>query len=248
MENTDRAGFAEMMKGLCEYYRVDDLSRMAINIYFNGLQKYSLAQLEQAASEHACNTKSGQFFPKISDFVKYIDGHQELTVDQIIALARARKCPLGIMCAIKIGSFDLFENASSDAPFLRRQKAEECLLELPEWRLRAENGDYTDHEHTIMMKHRVDALRGFTVGSSKPEGIVAKKIHDERLRVSRTERHKFLTNQSESHPGIANKDYLALPPATGQETSKESLKAMIELMADEVKVSEGSELESIDSM
>jgi len=235
MSNFSFKEFKAMMDGTSEVLQKDKLSPMALKIYANSLERFSNDQLEVALKAHL-EGSTGQFFPRIADFIKHAEGHEEkLTVDKIIALGRERATPLGVLIAIKIGSFDLFDN---DNPFLLRQRAEQCLLKLPEWRANAENGIYSDHEHSIMMKYRVSALDSFVGGIAKPEGLIAKKIFDDRLRVSQTPKHKFITDQTEDHPALANPNYKALPHVKG-EIEKQDLEGMVDSLTNDVKLNTG---------
>jgi len=61
------------MMGVGEYYN-REISEVLIDIYLEGLKHYDYETLSKAAQLHMSNPDTGQFFPKISDFVKHIGG------------------------------------------------------------------------------------------------------------------------------------------------------------------------------
>ena len=186
MIRSDKNSFKELFDGLAEYYRQDHLSKPALQIYFASLERFSLDQINTAASAHVSDVKSGQFFPKAADFIRHLEGG-EITADMIIASAKLKETPLGCLCAIQIGSWDL---DNQDAFYLR-QRAAECLQLLPEWKARSASGDYSDHEISIMLKYDVHPLTPFAFGlaaPANPDQLIQKFIN-----VQSSERHlKFI--------------------------------------------------------
>lgn len=186
MNDQDIAGFTDLMVGLCDVYGKEPPRGMAMDIYFSALRDYPLEQVRIAANKHVQDPKAGQFFPKPADFIRHLSG-SELTTDQIISAARLKKTPLGILCRIHIGHFDLEHNTDM---FYLKQRAEECLQMLPEWKARAKVGDYTDHEVSIMLKHKVNPLKPLFDGLPPPanrEGLKARA-----LEIMESDRYKFL--------------------------------------------------------
>ena len=177
--------FLGFMNALAEYYGKPAMSTVVVTMYFNGLQDYSYSQVEQAASKHM-QSGTGQFIPKIADFVRHIEGGQ-VTADQVIASARLANTPMGILCRIQIGSFDL--GAKGDMFYLR-QRAEECLQLMPEWKERASAGDYTNHEISMMLKFDIDTEAPFHIGLIGPEcsGDLPERVS----KIQGSPRHEFL--------------------------------------------------------
>ena len=164
MNNNDKANFQILINSLSVMYgQKEKPATMLISMMFNALAGYSLEQVTLAANKHVAKSK---FFPRPADLVEILDG-TDLTPDQVIAAARLAKTPMGILCRIQIGTYDL-ENADA---FKLKQRAEECLQILPEWTARAARGHYSDHEIAIMLKHRVDPAGPFAFGLSPPSDL-----------------------------------------------------------------------------
>lgn len=186
MNDNDRGSFAEIYKALVELYNVDAPSDMAMSITFRAFSDYSLEQIQGAVSCHIADPKHGTFFPKPADIIRHIQGG-EVTHDHVIASARLAKTPLGILCRIQIGTFDL---DNSKDQFYMKSRAQECIDLLPEWRERAILGDYSDHEISIMVKHSVSPCAPFDNGLQKPsnQDALMSRVND----IIKTPRHQFL--------------------------------------------------------
>lgn len=196
----------EILDGLCGYYNRDALNPMAVKIYAMALEKYSIESIKQAVRIHISDTEHGQYFPKASDFIRNIEGGA-LTPEQIIGMARNKSCPLGVLARIKIGTRDL----DSQDSFYLRQRAQEVLLVLPEWRERAAEGNYNDHEISMMVKHGVEPTAPFFEGLAPPENqdkLLARVAY-----VTGTPRHAELMElpyQPEEHAEQAPESVLRL--------------------------------------
>jgi uncharacterized protein YdaU (DUF1376 family) len=166
VDNSERAIFAQFMDTISDYYQKPKLDNHILEIYFNGLATYTFDQVKESVSKHMGDPKSGQFMPKIADIKKHIEGG-EMTTDNVLAAAREPRTPFGVLCRIQIGTWDL--NHQSDMFYLK-QRAQECLDKLPEWREKAVNGGYTDHEIRSMLKHHVNPERPFHSGLVPPAG------------------------------------------------------------------------------
>ena len=139
-----------------------------LQAYWMILGKYPPKQIQEAAMKHMEDPKQGTWMPKPADILKYING-VELNTDNIIAMARLKTCPLGIMAAIRIGKFDL-DNQDS---FYLKQRAEEVLQLLPEWKAKANNGEYSEHELRTMIKYDVNPTSPFHAGLLPPREAYA---------------------------------------------------------------------------
>lgn len=73
MIETDKPAFARLMVGLGEYYGKDQ-SKQVLSIYWKALEQYDLDAVDAACRAHISNPDSGQWFPKIADLVRLIDG------------------------------------------------------------------------------------------------------------------------------------------------------------------------------
>lgn len=73
MTPNDKQRFAVAIYALGEYYG-KTLSKGVIDIYWQGLESYSIDALESAISRHLRNPDCGQFMPKIAEIVKMLEG------------------------------------------------------------------------------------------------------------------------------------------------------------------------------
>ena len=213
MNDHDKHDFKKLFDDMADYYDKPKLSQGVLGIYFAALDKFSFEQVSHAANKHVLDDKHGPFFPKAANIVSHLEGSTP-TTDGIIAAARLKKTPLGILCCIQIGTMSL---ASGDS-FHLRQRAEECLQLLPEWKARALSGDYTDHELSIMVKHDVDPCQPFTIGLAPPVSVPAMRSRLDAIKD--TPRHKFLLegphtldNYKTFKPAKAVADYIAIEMA-----------------------------------
>lgn len=192
-QQSDRPAFREFMEGLSDYYKQDNLSNGVLLMYFNSLINFDLDQVSSAITKHISSTDQGRFFPKIADFLRILEGG-ELTPDMIIAAAKIKRSPLGILARIHIGTWDL-NNLGS---FELRQRAIECQDLMGEWKVRATNGEYTDHEISIMIKHDVNPTGPFTSGIAGPKDLPA--MTGRINKITGNTRHEFLLGNENEKP------------------------------------------------
>lgn len=197
MNESDFPWFVETMDGLCGYYQKDPLPEMAVKIYFRAVAHCSVDAIKAALNKHLQDPKSGQFMPKAADLIKHIDG-DEITADMVIAAAKLRSSPFGCMAAMHIGSWDLANLNSFDL----KQRAHEVLLLLPEWKAKADQGDYTDHEISIMLKYGISPADPFANGLGRPANasLLEARVQD----ISRSPRHIALIEPPSS--SVVEKD------------------------------------------
>jgi len=213
MNDSDKAGFKELMTGLTAYYKtfnpkLEPLTTMALRIYFNALKNYTLEQIMDAAGNHATDPKQGMFFPAAANLVKYLEGN-EITADMIVAAAKLADTPLGCLAAIHIGSWDL----SHQDAFYLRQRATECLQLMPKWRHRALIGEYTDHEISIMIKHNVDPCGPIAFGMAAPANVG--RLLERQEQIKATRRHQEVLAAPYAPSGeIKNQDALGIKAIT----------------------------------
>ena len=186
MDNNDKKQFKELFDGLSEYYQSKEkLSKMALQIYFDSLLRFSFEDISRAVSAHVVKPNGGKFYPRAGDLMAHLEG-EEVTADIIIAAAQLGHTPMGILARIHIGTWDLKYANSFDL----KQRAQECLLLMPEWKARADMGEYSDHELSIMMKYHVDPRWSFSLGVSGP--AVAGFLDERMDRILNSDRHKML--------------------------------------------------------
>lgn len=73
MRTEDFEGFRELMQGVHDFYG-KDLSRFALDVWWNALRQYDLDVIRRAMSMHCTNPDTGQFCPKPADVVRMVGG------------------------------------------------------------------------------------------------------------------------------------------------------------------------------
>ena len=192
MNKQDVEQLGSILIALCEYYNRDNLSHPAVMMYAEDLQEYSMDQIIAAIKDHRRSPDGGQFYPKISDLIKRLEGG-EITEDMIIAAAKNPETPLGCLARIRIGSWDL----SSADSFYLRQRAAECKFALGEWREKAKAGSFTDHEISVMLKYNVNPSAPLHNGLAPP--MVNMDLIDTAKRIESSPRHLRFIEPSYVH-------------------------------------------------
>lgn len=77
--------FAKALSALAEYYG-KELSEGVISLYWQGLQQFSIEDIEVAIGRHLQNPDTGQWMPKIADIVRMLEG----TTQSAAAMAWAK--------------------------------------------------------------------------------------------------------------------------------------------------------------
>jgi len=167
MNDNDKHEFLEFINDVYEYYRVKKPSPNVLKIQFEVLRPLSISQIRKSIYSYMRINENSQFLPKPGEIIKILYG-KNLNSDEIIACARIAKTPLGILCRIQIGSWDL-NNCSIS---VLRGRAQECIQKMDEWKNRAFLGDYTDREIRLMLKNRVDPTKPFHDGIEVPDNLI----------------------------------------------------------------------------
>ena len=151
----------EFVFEIFDSYREDRPVGLMLEMWTLGLAPYTLEQIRGAFFQRAQQDKYAGMCPKApAELIKYLTAEKP-SLDEVIAEARLKKTPFGVLCAIQIGSWDL---DNQDAFYLR-QRAHECLSLLPEWEARAASGDYTEHEIKTLLKYKINPCNaGFRFG------------------------------------------------------------------------------------
>lgn len=147
MKARDKQGFAQTLTAIADLYG-KPLSDAGLQIWWSALEGYSLAKVQQALSAHVKDPDRGQFMPKPADVVRKIDGPKP-TADQIIAMALNPTTPLGVLCRIHIGSWNL-QNWTAEK---LRPLAESCITKLPEWQAKINEDRLLGHERATIAKY-----------------------------------------------------------------------------------------------
>jgi len=138
MKNTDAKKFSQLMLVTGELYG-KDVSMALIKLYAQDLAEYSIESIEKAFMK--CRTsgdKSGAFFPKPSDLIRFIDGTGSDRALTALSMVRHALKYHGIYDSIKFndpfianiiddcggwikfGSADIFETQRLEREFIRR--------------------------------------------------------------------------------------------------------------------------------
>lgn len=167
MQQPDRKRFAMQMAALGEYYGAA-LSAGLIEMYWQGLQSYSIDDFERAVAQHMRNPENGQFRPKISDLVKLIEG--STTERAAVAWSKVRHAvrsvgpyqtlvfddPLIHVCIENMGGFGLLCNVETDEMPFRQQEFEK------QYRSYAARGEVPEYRAKLIGSAEADCLaRGY---------------------------------------------------------------------------------------
>lgn len=98
--------FAKALSALAEYYG-KELSDGVISLYWQGLQQFSIEEIETAIGRHLQNPDTGQWMPKIADIVRMLEGTTQSSA--AIAWAKIRRA---------IGSVGQYQSIAFDDPVI----------------------------------------------------------------------------------------------------------------------------------
>lgn len=147
MKTRDKQAFMQTLTALADLYG-KPISDAGWAIWWAALEHYSLAKVQQALSAHVRDPDRGQWMPKPADVVRQIDGGRP-SPDEIIALALNPTTPLGVLCRLEIGSWNL-QNWTAER---LRPLAIVCINKLPEWHERINSGNLLPHEANTISKY-----------------------------------------------------------------------------------------------
>lgn len=166
MTPDDKPEFVKLMNDCVDYYSSFNIniSPRTAEIYWNGLLPYSIEQIRYALNRHMQTPKSGDFFPRISSLIAIFEG-DNLTQDDMLALAETPVTPLGVIARIIITSWTLEHEQDQSR---RRQAASRVIQLLPNIKQRAAIGDYTPAELAAMQKYGVDPKSPLNHGMPPP--------------------------------------------------------------------------------
>lgn len=147
MKTRDKPAFMQTLTAVADLYG-KPISEAGWSIWWAALECYSLTKVQQALSAHVRDPDRGQFMPKPADVVRQIDGSKP-TADQIIAMALNPTTPLGVLCRMEIGSWNL-QNWTADK---LRPLAQSCIAKLPEWQAKINEDRLVEHERATIAKY-----------------------------------------------------------------------------------------------
>ncbi len=187
MESSDFDRFADTLEAVYAMIGRNPPNEKGVDLFFRRLKHYPIDAVVMALESHDSN-----FPPTPGDVTEKLEGGS-ITSDQIIAAARLAETPLGIMARIKIGTWDL----SNQDGFYLRQRAEEVIQKLPQWRSRYASGELTDHEITTMLKYGVNPEHHpFYLGA--PRMVQNQTLSQRAKRIYNSEEFKALTQENEN--------------------------------------------------
>ncbi|KAF1009515.1 MAG: hypothetical protein GAK28_00153 [Luteibacter sp.] len=76
MIDTEKTEFAALLKSVMDYYG-KDVTPFLVSIYWDGLKRFEFEDVSRALSAHAQNPDNGQFWPKLADIVRMLEGSTE---------------------------------------------------------------------------------------------------------------------------------------------------------------------------
>ncbi len=185
MIDTDLTAYTTLIDELRKEYGKPVQSSQMTLIDFQELRQYSIDQIYTAVGRHRASEK-GDFYPSPGSLIKHLEGG-EITGDMIVAAANLKNTPLGCLALIHIGGWDLGNKggmAPSAHSFHLKQRAEEVMQLLPEWKGRAARGEYTDHEIMVMLKFNVNPAAPFAFGLDAPQNAQALALRANVIAVS----------------------------------------------------------------
>lgn len=73
MDEQDKPAFAELLRGVSDFYG-RDLSAFALGVWWEAMRPFEFAAVRMAMSRHVMNPDTGQFMPKPADVVRMLGG------------------------------------------------------------------------------------------------------------------------------------------------------------------------------
>jgi hypothetical protein len=147
MKARDKQAFAQTLTAIADLYG-KDISDAGLGIWWSALEHYSLAQIQQALSNHARDPDRGAWMPKPADVVRQIEGGRP-SPDEIIAMALNPTTPIGVLCRMEIGTWNL-QNWTAEK---LRPLAQVCIHKLPDWHSRIKADKLLGHERRAVAKY-----------------------------------------------------------------------------------------------
>lgn len=148
-KKNDFKRFLAVLTGVADYYG-KELSEMAIEVYWHGLDQYDLAAVEKALWAHTQNPDSGQFMPKIADVAKMLQGSTQDSALQAWSKVDRAIRTVGTHRSV------VFED-----PLIHR-----VIVEMGGW---IQLGTKDDEEWPFVRNEFVNRYRGYRMRSETPE-------------------------------------------------------------------------------
>jgi len=204
----------------------------AIDFYFMSLMGCSMDSVRMAILS-AGRTKEASYGLNIGLVERFLGVSQAEpeTIEGIIAKAKLKKCPLGIMASRYITNWHFQELDS----FAIRQRAVEYLEMLPNIELDIQANGYPDHELSLMVKYGVNPTDAFRPGIAGPADSEATRAQYARLKYESRENNESQAKYALQHSSISESEIQAAKLRIAQEM------ATIQPKSTEEKVSENAQ-------
>ena len=166
MNEFDKNRFKQAMNNASMMMQRPMLDKAQLLAFFGEYEAYPIEVMEMAIK--AASRDSASSFHGIT--AALLDKHlgikspADLTVTDIIAMGRDKKCPLGVLISLAIGAKDLKERDTMELTV----PAKQFLSSLPDSLSKLNSGDLSDHEIAIMHKYNVDPLSAPMPGLPAP--------------------------------------------------------------------------------
>lgn len=149
MKQQDFDEFCEMLDLIAEQHskRLSDGLKM---LYWQGLSDFDLAAVKQAAARHLRNPDTGQFMPKIADFIRMLQGSTQDSA--LLAWAKVDKA---------VRQVGTYEDVVFDDPLIHR-----VIQDMGGW---IGFGSKSEDEWPFVAKEFENRYRGFKAKNEVPE-------------------------------------------------------------------------------
>lgn len=168
MDNNDLQEFSSVMDMVRANYDKPPLDVNLKAMWIQQLGEYSINQVKQSAMKHL---RTSQFSPKLSDLISGLQGTKP-KAREILAAARLKKTPFGVMAAGHIGSWDL--NSLDD--YALETRAQEVVELYDDWVAAYAAGDIHPRLAANMAKSGVLMGAAFVDGAVPPCEVVGGKL------------------------------------------------------------------------
>ncbi len=160
MNNSDLVEFSSVMDMVRANYDKPPLESGIKLMWLQQLAEYSIEQVKQSAMKHL---RGSQFAPKLADLITGIQGTKP-KAREILAAARLKKTPFGVMAACHIGSWDL--NILDD--YALETRAQEVVELHDGWAADYAAGTISDNHIEVMAKNGVMLNAPFRPDTAPP--------------------------------------------------------------------------------
>ncbi len=168
MDNSNLQEFSSVMDMVRANYDKPPLEAGIKLMWLQQLSDYSIDQVKQSAMQHL---RTSQFAPKLADLISGLQGTKP-KAREILAAARLKKTPFGIMAASHIGSWDL--NSLDD--YALETRAQEVVELYDGWVIDYAAGDIHPRLAANMAKAGIMMGAPFIDGVAPPSQEVGGKL------------------------------------------------------------------------